>query len=130
MSLGRKTDEQELEEIAQWADARRLVKRVDPARCNNANFAYYHHYQCNNRGTLEEFGVKWCLTHAPSRVLRKRRERQEKERLANLVRQRRYAAQDARRKITETAIAIFDQKATFDDLEAAVIAWRNLQGDA
>ena len=103
-------------------------------RCEGRVSSDWSSYQCENKGKYDEQGHKWCGIHAPTK-------RTAKERKGFDKRQARYARWDiinARKqadiKIIEVAKAYFRQKASHDDLEAAVMdaeKWHDtpLKGD-
>jgi hypothetical protein len=82
--------------------------------------------QCTRKAVVQECGYGWCKQHAPS-ALKAKGDRQKAERDAMWAK-RGYerAVDEARNAIAETAIKHFRQQATFDELEAAVMAYEKL----
>lgn len=68
----------------------------------------------------------YCKQHDPE-AERKRREASNKK--YEEKRKREFLIPEAERKIAEVSINYFDQKATFDDIEKAVIEYRKLIAD-
>lgn len=84
----------------------------------------WHYHQCPHPGKFEEDGMLWCGHHVPSRVAAKEEKREAKYQTDRRRDNAMWAAKGARTKIAKVAIDLFDQKASYDDLEKAVIDWR------
>lgn len=98
----------------------------DFKRCRAWVRGDYSRHQCGNKGKHEEAGFMWCGHHLPSKVKLKRKQRDKKwkRQWARSTAARAVFTQHA--KVATTAISMFDQKASWDDLEKEVAEWRKL----
>jgi hypothetical protein len=81
---------------------------------------------CGRNASVFEDGKWWCKQHAPSAV-KKRREESDKRINGKLAVMDKIRKKDAaHRRIAQVAIDVTRQKATMDDLVAAVAAWEAL----
>ena len=89
----------------------------------------YHSHQCQNPPKHTEAGVAWCGVHRPSSVVRRRKINDQKMREKFRISDLHSAVKYARLKISDVAILHFEQKATFEELEAAVNAYHRAVTD-
>ncbi len=91
------------------------------------NFTYR---QCSRRGRYLEDGKWFCKQHLPSEVARRNEERTKKWDLEWAADEAKRAASAARNEVTEVAIKLSRQEATYDELMEAVYRWEALKIDA
>lgn len=88
------------------------------ARVNSGSILHFG--QCLNPVKHTEAGLGWCGVHLPSKMIRRQKINDQKMRAEWKAADLSHAVKNARFKISEVTILHFEQKATFDDVEAAV----------
>jgi len=99
--------------------------QVDMECCRAGVWGEYTWHQCYFKPKYEEGGIKFCGVHLPSKIKAKADKRNAKFRLSMDRSYARQAVRDALSHIANVAVEVFDQKATYDDLEKAVIDYRS-----
>ena len=84
-------------------------------------------HQCSRKVAVQEEGHGWCRQHAPSAQKKRDEAREAKYQAEQRENNARWAKQAAFANVAQIAIDHFDQKASFDDLEAAVAKYRELK---
>lgn len=103
--------------------------KPDPEKCaaavaDGGRWPSWH--QCTRKGINTEEGHVWCKQHTPSMVKAKSDARYAQWQDEWDERDRQRLATKAKDSIAQVAIDLFDQKATHEDLEHAVMAYRKL----
>jgi hypothetical protein len=78
--------------------------------------------QCQRKWTVEQDGKRWCKQHSPDAKAARHGAREERFK----AEMRDISIRNAHRKVAQVAIKHFRQQATFDELEAAVMAYEKL----
>lgn len=103
----------------------------DPERCAASVYGEgaYHSYQCRNKVKFHERGFGWCGVHRPSKVDVRRAKRDAKFQYDWDLSQMRGVRNERYNQIAKVAIDHFNQKASFEDLEAAVLSYAKATAD-
>jgi hypothetical protein len=95
-------------------------------QCAAGVMSGFHYSQCSRKPSVQEDGHGWCKQHAPSIVAERDAKRNAEWEAKWAKKMRGWEINAARNAIAETAIKHFRQQATFDELEAAVMAYEKL----
>lgn len=85
-----------------------------------------HGYRCGKKAKVVVNGKSYCGIHDPSKVKARREKWNQIYNERSEARSRQFATERAYAEIAALTIKYFDQKATFDDLEKAVMEYRKL----
>jgi hypothetical protein len=100
--------------------------------CEARKYGYYGFTQCNNAGKVERAGHLFCGVCDPVKKAEKRREWRrkfdEKWDLRQAAERRNAEIDAAKAAVVNIARDVFRQRATFDELEAAVAALDKAEG--
>lgn len=86
-----------------------------------------HRSSCSRSGSVYENGRWWCKQHSPSAVAKRAADSDARWKKQWAERKAGWAREDAFKKVAETAVALFRQKATMEDLEKAVAEYERLK---
>lgn len=104
--------------------ARPIQEKAKPGECCNGAYNGWGYTKCRNRAKVVVNGHGFCGIHDPVKVKAKRDARNAAWDAEWKAKQERYTREErvdkAERKVLDLAKAVFEQKATFDDLEIAV----------